>query len=322
MANLVKFYICDYATNYASNYSKYQGGICFTKDTQEIYLDGVSYGAGNLGDDVLAKLENLEKLNNAFVGVTDTRADNGNIVLEFLDVDNVGVDTVAIPIVTSAESGLMSSSDKLKLDSINVNNLVLKEDGKGLSSNDYTDAEKEKLETVLEGAQPNVIEVVEVDGEALTVTNKTVNIELTDKVNTLVGDRISRAYVYRGSVNTVEELTQKEATASVGDVYNITIDTDAYGPAGTNVAWTGSEWDSLGGTFSVTDVTGSINELRQDIEDVSDRVTILENIGISTKLEGLQDAIDILNSDENVSGSVSNTATTIIDGRLTWQTIE
>lgn len=53
---------------------------------------------------------------------------------------------------------------------------VNKETGKGLSTNDYTTAEKNKLSGVATGAQVNVIEKISVNGTAQTVTSKGVNI--------------------------------------------------------------------------------------------------------------------------------------------------
>ena len=57
---------------------------------------------------------------------------------------------------------------------------VDKVEGKGLSTNDYVDADKEKLEAVESGAQVNVIETVKVNGTALTATDKGVDIDLSD----------------------------------------------------------------------------------------------------------------------------------------------
>lgn len=56
---------------------------------------------------------------------------------------------------------------------------VQKESGKGLSSNDYTSAEKTKLAGIASSAQVNVIESVKVNGSALAVANKAVNIDLS-----------------------------------------------------------------------------------------------------------------------------------------------
>lgn len=53
---------------------------------------------------------------------------------------------------------------------------VDKEEGKGLSENDFTDALKDKLDDIEDGAQENVIETVKVNGAALTVTDKTVDV--------------------------------------------------------------------------------------------------------------------------------------------------
>jgi len=58
---------------------------------------------------------------------------------------------------------------------------VDKEAGKGLSTNDYTDADKTKLAGIASGAEVNVIETVKVDGTALTPTDKAVNIDLSGK---------------------------------------------------------------------------------------------------------------------------------------------
>lgn len=56
---------------------------------------------------------------------------------------------------------------------------VDKVEGKGLSTNDFTDALKTKLEGVAEGAQVNVIESVKVNGTALEITDKAVNVDLS-----------------------------------------------------------------------------------------------------------------------------------------------
>ena len=57
---------------------------------------------------------------------------------------------------------------------------VAKETGKGLSTNDYTNADKTKLNGVATGAQANKIETVKVNGKALTPdSSKAVNVDLT-----------------------------------------------------------------------------------------------------------------------------------------------
>ena len=60
--------------------------------------------------------------------------------------------------------------------------------GKGLSSNDYTDAEKTKLSGIASGAQANVIESVKVNGTALTPSSKAVDVTVPTKTSQLTND--------------------------------------------------------------------------------------------------------------------------------------
>lgn len=65
---------------------------------------------------------------------------------------------------------------------------------------------------------------------------------------------ISGVYKYKGSV--ANEAALPVSGQTTGDVYNIEADS-TYGPAGTNVAWTGSAWDALGGLFSIDTLTNA-----------------------------------------------------------------
>ena len=60
--------------------------------------------------------------------------------------------------------------------------------GKGLSTNDYTTAEKQKLSGIASGAQVNVIESVKVNGTALTPSSKAVNVTVPTKTSQLTND--------------------------------------------------------------------------------------------------------------------------------------
>lgn len=77
-----------------------------------------------------------------------------------------------------AELDLIASGDKAKWDGAvtALDNKVDKVEGKGLSTNDYTTAEKEKLASIAASADTNVIETVKVNGTALTVADKAVDI--------------------------------------------------------------------------------------------------------------------------------------------------
>lgn len=67
-------------------------------------------------------------------------------------------------------------------------NFVAKETGKGLSSNDFTTAEKTKLTGIETGAQANVIDTVKVNGTTLTVTNKAVDVTVPTATSDLTND--------------------------------------------------------------------------------------------------------------------------------------
>lgn len=99
-----------------------------------------------------------------------------------------------------------------------ISGKVDKVTGKGLSTNDYTTAEKDKLAAF---------------GPASDYALKS---------------DISSMYKYKGSVATTSALPSSGNTT--GDVYNVEA-------SGMNYAWNGTEWDALGETFSITAITNT-----------------------------------------------------------------
>lgn len=102
--------------------------------------------------------------------------------------------------------------------SSDLNNKVDKVSGKGLSTNDFTDAEKNKLAGF---------------GDASLYALKT---------------DIEWIYKYKGSVSTASNLPSTGNI--VGDIYNVE-DTDM------NYAWNGVKWDPLGGMYGVESINDS-----------------------------------------------------------------
>lgn len=87
-----------------------------------------------------------------------------------------------------------------------------KEAGKGLSTNDYTSAEKTKLSGIAENAQVNVIETVKVNGTALTPASKVVNIDLSGKVDKVTGKGLSTndfTDAYKNKINEAATVQKK-----------------------------------------------------------------------------------------------------------------
>ena len=65
---------------------------------------------------------------------------------------------------------------------------VDKEEGKGLSENDFTNGYKDKLDSIEDSAQVNVIEVVKRNGVALPVTDKAVDVAVPTTTSSLTND--------------------------------------------------------------------------------------------------------------------------------------
>lgn len=120
-------------------------------------------------------------------------------------------------------------------------------EGKGLSTNDYTTAEKTKLADIEAGAQVNVIETVKVNGTPLTPSGKTVNVDLS---NYALKSDIATVYRVKGSCTWAQLIAKTDAL--VGDVYNVT------DKGGANYVCTvektaGAEsWDKLGETIDLS----------------------------------------------------------------------
>ena len=150
--------------------------------------------------------------------------------------------------------------------------------GKGLSEADYTNTEKDKLAGVAEGAQVNVLENVKVNGEALEITEKGVNIDLSEYAKSA---DYTTALLYKGTVDSYGELPAEGQ--KVGDMYNVTTADPSHDlNAGENVAWNGTAWDNLGG---VTDLSGKVDKVEGKGLSTEDFTTDLKD-----KLEAIEEA--------------------------------
>ena len=90
------------------------------------------------------------------------------------------------------------------------------------------------------------VAAVKQDGTA--ATQSAVNADLYAKYAA-----VGNAYRVKGTKATIAEVTAL-TTKAIGDVWNVTAEftlADKKYPAGTNVVWTGSEWDPLGGTVDL-----------------------------------------------------------------------
>lgn len=118
----------------------------------------------------------------------------------------------AITTIPTKLSQLTNDIGFITADNAAITNKVDKVSGKGLSSNDYTDAEKEKLASIT----PN---------------------EYAKKTD------LTTVYKYQGSKAAVADLPT--TGNEVGHVWNVEAD-------GMNYAWDGSKWDALGGSVDLS----------------------------------------------------------------------
>lgn len=148
---------------------------------------------------------------------------------------------------------------------------VRKEAGKGLSTNDYTAAEKAKLAGVAAGANNYVLPAPTASTIGGVKAGNNVTISEDGTISAIQGqmdlslyaksadiDRtyakkadITTVYKYRGSVNTYADLPVNGN--AVGDVYNVVTADASHGiKAGDNVVWNGNTWDNLSGVVDLS----------------------------------------------------------------------
>lgn len=127
-------------------------------------LDGIAEGAQvNSITGVKGSSEEIYRTGNVSISASNIGLGNVN---NTSDADK--------PISTAQQAALDEKVDKVS--------------GKGLSTNDYTTDEKNKLAGIAAGAQVNVIESVKVNGTAQTISNKEIDIPVPTKLSQLTND--------------------------------------------------------------------------------------------------------------------------------------
>lgn len=106
---------------------------------------------------------------------------------------------------------------------------VDKVDGKGLSSNDYTSTEKTKLANVASGAQVNVLEGIQKNGDTVQIVNKIANISVPTKTSDITNDSnfaVDASYVHTDNNYTTADKTKLgniEAGADVNIIESVKV---------------------------------------------------------------------------------------------------
>ena len=136
-----------------------------------------------------------------------------------------------------------------------ANGYVQKDGAKVLSTNDFTDALKTKLEDIATDTY-----VQKVSGKSLSTNDFTNDYKSAiDGMSSIYAKKAEVASVmtYKGSVNYFSDLPTDTSILSIGDVFNISVGggSDNNGTtikSGDNVAWTGTGWDDFGGAIDLS----------------------------------------------------------------------
>lgn len=98
-----------------------------------------------------------------------------NSTTGWVKIGDTSIDLSSYVTTTALNTALASYTTTSDLTTL-LSAKVDKVSGKGLSTNDYTTAEKTKLAGIAEGAQVNKIEHIQINGTEQTISNKTVNL--------------------------------------------------------------------------------------------------------------------------------------------------
>lgn len=172
---------------------------------------------------------------------------------------------------------------------------VDKVDGKGLSTNDYTSAEKTKLSGIASGAQVNVLEGIQKNGTNVTITNKIANISVPTKTSDITNDSgfITTADVPEGAAASTTT-PKMNGTAAVG--------TETAFARGDHVHPTDT---SRASASSVTTLSGRVDDLETAVGTGG---------SVDTKISN---AVKALDSSITATSNQAISAVTITDGKIT-----
>lgn len=260
---------------------------------EEMYLYAIAInggGGGGGGVSSYTALTNKPRINNVELNGNKTSADLGlQTTLTFDDeptagsnrpVRSKGIATALAGKVDVVAGKGLSTNDYTNADKSALANKVDKVAGKGLSENDYTTVEKTKLAGIEANAQVNVLEGIILNGEPLVPVSK----QVTMNVLTNTVDNLANYYLKS------ETYTQDEVNALINNLSSLTLEIVATLPtsdistttiylvetsAGSNVymqyAYINSAWAQLGTTqidltnYYTKSQTDALLDAKQDI---------------------------------------------------------
>lgn len=219
--------------------------------------------------------------------------------------------------INSVEGDLTLIAGKLSVD---LSGYVAKEDGKGLSTNDFSDDEKTKLEGIEAGAQVNFINEV---GDNLSVEDGKLSVDLSAFAKS--SDVADNYVAKEGYVAYSDEEKSKLAGIATGAEVNYVksvgdnLSVDEAGKLSVNLS---AKLDTSAKVNGLSFVNGEVNingehialgvAITRTAEDGSDENVYEATSSIQSVLASLSQRIDIL--DPNVSGELGITSITAGEG--------
>lgn len=183
------------------------------------------------------------------------------------------------------------------------NQYVAKQTGKGLSTNDYTTEEKNKLNGIEAGAEANIIESVVVNGVTATIANKTATVSVQTGSDSLI-DSISVNGTVQTITNKNVNITVPTKTSDLNNDDNVVKDASY---VHTDNNYTTTEKNKLsnieaGAEANIIDSI-KVNGATQTITNKEVDITIPTNNNQLTNGAGYQTASDVQTAINNQIGS-------------------
>ena len=186
------WYQGDIYTGSASGTNKDEGSVRLAKitelDAKVDKVEGKDLSSNDFTNDLKTKLEGLSNYNDSELKTSienkvDKITGKGLSTEDYTTEEKTKLAGLSnyndTEIKTTLNSKANSSDVYTKTEiTTELNKKVDKVEGKGLSTNDFTDDLNTKLAGITAGAEVNTIDTVKLNGETLTITDKAVNIEV------------------------------------------------------------------------------------------------------------------------------------------------
>lgn len=178
-----------------------------------------------------------------------------------------------------------------------LNTKVDKVEGKGLSTNDFTDDLNTKLTGIATGAEVNTINTVKLNGEALTITDKSVNIEVPIPQEQNCDVPYDAGNLPISVINGANGFTQNQksfsAIASSGTTYETTITVNKENISTIVLSASLAQHNSNNQTSTKFIETGCVAKIEFLYQGQSQTIKEVSTIGQSVLIEGAINGMQI-----------------------------